>query len=207
MILVGLFCVLGAIGLLIAGLAQADQDLVWASITASALGGLAVAIAAVQRGRALRRAEGADEAAGQASPATDAFAGDTPVVDGPGQSRASWPAADAQDAEDAEDADRTDVADDEQEPGEDEATDPVDEPGEEDVDMADLLMIIDLSDDVLVVDLRPRYHLAVCGHLQGRQAIPLPVNEAREDGFTPCGLCRPDATLAGRARQLKSADN
>jgi hypothetical protein len=73
--------------------------------------------------------------------------------------------------------------------------------------MADLLLIIDLSDEVHVVDLRPRYHMAVCGHLAGRDAIPLPVNEAREDGFTPCGLCRPDATLAGRVRRPRSAAN
>ncbi|MGI8628260.1 MAG: hypothetical protein ACR2J5_17090 [Geodermatophilaceae bacterium] len=72
--------------------------------------------------------------------------------------------------------------------------------------MADLLLIIDLSDEVHVVDLRPRYHMAVCGHLAGRDAIPLPVNEAREDGFTPCGLCRPDATLAGRVRPRSAAN-
>ncbi len=87
----------------------------------------------------------------------------------------------------------------------DENADPTDEPAEEDVDMADLLVVIELTDEVLVVDLRPRYHRAGCAHLKDREAIPLPVNEAREDGFTPCGLCQPDAALAAAARQTRSS--
>ena len=57
--------------------------------------------------------------------------------------------------------------------------------------------------EVLVVDEHPRYHLAGCAHLAGRTAIPLPLDEARTDGFTPCGVCRPDATLADRVRAKK----
>ncbi|MDQ4037652.1 MAG: hypothetical protein M3313_04710 [Actinomycetota bacterium] len=206
MILVGFCCVLGAIGLLVAGLAQADPHLVWASITSSAVGGFAVAVSAVQRGRALRRAEVVDGPQAQV-PAATASAPDEPAVAAPqleaAQPPASRPTADTQGhgAADAAGSMATDLP-----AGEDEASDPVGEPSEEDVDMADLLLIIDLSDEVLVVDRRPRYHIAVCGHLDGRDAIPLPVNEAREDGFTPCGRCRPDATLAGRSRRARSAD-
>jgi len=241
MILVGFCCVLGAIGLLVAGLAQADPDLVWASIVASAVGGLAVGIAAFQRGRTLRRAGPADPAARAATVATTVTDGHAheiaPAADSPDAQAsvlqapaADLPAVDATvdqapdveapDVDGPEEVELTgsktaalDASDFDAETGEDEADDsetgedPADEPGKEDVDTADLLLIVELSEDVLVVDLRPRYHLAGCGHLDGREAIPLPVNEAREDGFTPCGLCRPDATLAGRARRLKSGDD
>lgn len=66
--------------------------------------------------------------------------------------------------------------------------------------MADVLSVIDLDVEVLVVDLRPRYHLKSCEHLRGRHIIGIPVNQARLDGFTPCSLCPPDATLATAAR-------
>jgi hypothetical protein len=54
-----------------------------------------------------------------------------------------------------------------------------------------------MDTDVLVIDGRPRYHVAGCAHVSGRGAEPLPVSEATELGFTPCGLCEPDAVLAG----------
>jgi hypothetical protein len=50
-----------------------------------------------------------------------------------------------------------------------------------------------------VVDGRPRYHLADCPHLVGRLTEPLPVAEAVELGFSPCGLCRPVDRLVARA--------
>ncbi|SHF33389.1 hypothetical protein [Streptoalloteichus hindustanus] len=74
------------------------------------------------------------------------------------------------------------------------------EPAEEDTDAADVLAVAELADQVLVVDERPRYHLADCGWLADRPTIPLPVREARELGFTPCALCAPDAVLVGRRR-------
>ncbi|MGY2004665.1 hypothetical protein [Blastococcus sp. SYSU DS1024] len=74
------------------------------------------------------------------------------------------------------------------------------EPPVEEVEVTDLLIIVDLTDEVLVVDEHPRYHVAGCVHLQGHERIPLPLDEARADGFTPCGVCRPDRTLADRAR-------
>ena len=86
--------------------------------------------------------------------------------------------------------------------------DDLDDPPAEEVEVTDLLLIVDLKDEVLVVDEHPRYHVAGCSWLGSRTTIPLPADEARTDGFTPCGVCRPDATLADRERARKhSADN
>jgi hypothetical protein len=83
---------------------------------------------------------------------------------------------------------------------------PVDlgEPPVEEVEVTDLLLVVDLTDEVLVVDEHPRYHLAGCVHLTGRTAIPLPHDEARADGFTPCGVCEPERHLADRVRARKA---
>ncbi|HVE97332.1 MAG TPA: hypothetical protein VNA67_10155 [Pseudonocardiaceae bacterium] len=74
------------------------------------------------------------------------------------------------------------------------------EPGEEDTDAADLLVVYELNDEVLVVDEHPRYHLARCTWPDRERGERLPVREARELGFTPCDRCRPDAALARRHR-------
>lgn len=51
--------------------------------------------------------------------------------------------------------------------------------------------------DVLVISGRPRYHVGGCEYVEGHDdSEPLPITEARELGFTPCGTCRPDETLA-----------
>jgi hypothetical protein len=81
------------------------------------------------------------------------------------------------------------------------------DPPVEDVEVTDLLLVVDLTDEVLVIDEHPRYHLAGCVHLTGRAAIPLPIDEARRDGFTPCAVCAPDRTLADRARARRAAGN
>jgi hypothetical protein len=80
--------------------------------------------------------------------------------------------------------------------------DPGDPPVEE-VEVTDLLLVVDLKDEVLVVDEHPRYHLSGCRFLAGREAIPLPLDEARADGFTPCAVCAPDRNLAEQARARK----
>ena len=74
------------------------------------------------------------------------------------------------------------------------------EPSEEDTDAADLLVVYELTAEVLVVDEHPRYHLARCRWPDHARAERLPVREARELGFTPCDRCRPDTTLAHRHR-------
>jgi hypothetical protein len=73
-------------------------------------------------------------------------------------------------------------------------------PGEEDTDAADLLVVYELTDEVLVVDGHPRYHLTRCRWPDQAGAERLPVSEARELGFTPCDRCRPDTTLARKHR-------
>jgi hypothetical protein len=78
------------------------------------------------------------------------------------------------------------------------------EPPLEEVEVTDLLLVMDLHDEVVVVDEHPRYHLAECSWLRGRSTIPLPVDEARTDGFTPCGVCTPDRHLAGVERDRRS---
>ncbi|MGH4025995.1 MAG: hypothetical protein ACRDRV_15575, partial [Pseudonocardiaceae bacterium] len=74
------------------------------------------------------------------------------------------------------------------------------EPDEEDTDAADLLVVWELSDEVLVVDEHPRYHLARCSWPDAAATESLPVQEARELGFTPCAQCRPDTALARKRR-------
>ncbi|MCK2240271.1 MULTISPECIES: hypothetical protein [unclassified Crossiella] len=73
-------------------------------------------------------------------------------------------------------------------------------PGEEDTDAADLLIVAALAAEVRVVDEHPRYHLAECTWLTGSATLRLPVREARELGFTPCGRCGPDRSLAAAHR-------
>ena len=49
---------------------------------------------------------------------------------------------------------------------------------------------------VLVVAGRPRYHVAGCRYLNGKDADAVSVAKAQGDGFTPCGVCKPDEALA-----------
>ncbi len=79
--------------------------------------------------------------------------------------------------------------------------DPDDEPLPQSVRPADAVRVARMDAEVLVVDGRPRYHLADCSHLVGRLTEGLPVAEAVELGFSPCGLCRPvDRLVAPAAR-------
>ncbi|SOE02767.1 hypothetical protein [Blastococcus haudaquaticus] len=79
------------------------------------------------------------------------------------------------------------------------------DPPVEEVEVTDLLIVVDLKDEVLVIDEHPRYHLPGCVHLGGHTPIPLPLDEARTDGFTPCAACAPDRNLAQRARDRRVA--
>lgn len=78
------------------------------------------------------------------------------------------------------------------------------DPPVEEVEVTDLLLVVDLADDVFVVDEHPRYHLETCRWLAGRSAIPLPMDEARADGFTPCAVCSPDRNMAQTARARRA---
>lgn len=79
--------------------------------------------------------------------------------------------------------------------------DPPDEPAPQRVAAADAARVARMSTEVLVIDGRPRYHVAGCVHLLGRPHEPLPVSEAVELGFSPCGLCEPDTALLAEARR------
>ena len=57
-----------------------------------------------------------------------------------------------------------------------------------------------LDDEVVVVDEQPRYHLAGCRSIRGRETIPLPAKEAVEYEFTPCEVCTPVRVLSARNR-------
>jgi hypothetical protein len=79
--------------------------------------------------------------------------------------------------------------------------DPADEPRPQTIRPGDAVRVARMDNEVLVVDGRPRYHLSDCPHLIGRETEGLPVAEAVELGFTPCGLCRPaDRLVAAAAR-------
>ncbi|MGH3854475.1 MAG: hypothetical protein ACRDR6_13470 [Pseudonocardiaceae bacterium] len=75
---------------------------------------------------------------------------------------------------------------------------------EEDTDAADLLVVYGLTSEVLVIDQHPRYHLESCPLADPASAERLAVSEARELGFTPCGRCRPDTTLARKHRATRA---
>ncbi|GLZ75363.1 hypothetical protein Afil01_01700 [Actinorhabdospora filicis] len=70
-----------------------------------------------------------------------------------------------------------------------------DEPAELPVSRIDATRLAGLTVPVQVVDGRPRFHLAGCVHLLGKEDEALPVNEAVELGFTPCALCEPTAEV------------
>lgn len=97
-------------------------------------------------------------------------------------------------------ADDTDAVDDERVDADDDE-DPPDEPSAQVVAPSVASQVAMLDTDVLVVDGRPRYHVANCVHLLGRASEPIPVGEALELGFTPCGLCEPDHALLADARR------
>jgi hypothetical protein len=61
------------------------------------------------------------------------------------------------------------------------------------------------DEPVWVIDGRPRYHLPGCAFLLGRGPVPVPLRQAVEDGFTPCGLCDPDSGLAAPREPLDDA--
>jgi hypothetical protein len=54
---------------------------------------------------------------------------------------------------------------------------------------------------VLVVPGRPRYHVEGCRYLVGKEAEVRSVAAARNEGYTACGICRPDENLPAVAAQ------
>jgi hypothetical protein len=48
---------------------------------------------------------------------------------------------------------------------------------------------------VYVVPGRPRYHVEGCRYLAGKDGEPRSLAEARNEGYTACGICRPDENI------------
>lgn len=180
-----LLLLLAAVGLVVAALVTGQIVLAWGSVGASAV--VAVALLALRRRARRRRREAAE--ADRDSVLEDEEQDDALVDPQFGHTSVQPP-------EPSPTAAAEDGAPDESAPPED----PDAEPDEEDTDAADLLVVWELSDEVLVVDEHPRYHLARCTWPDPAPTERLPVREARELGFTPCAQCRPDASLARRLR-------
>jgi hypothetical protein len=50
------------------------------------------------------------------------------------------------------------------------------------------------TDQVWVIDGRPRYHLQSCLIIKDQDAEPITLAQAIEDGFMPCSMCEPKAS-------------
>lgn len=172
-LLVVLVLVLAAFALLITALATGTMLWAWGSVALSAVGALVLVADWLVRRR--RRAAAEPDETGQATAIEPPLGAQSAPV-------AAKPDSDTDDESDAE-------------------LDQDTEPGEEDTDAADLLAVTDLDAPVVVLDERPRYHLADCRWLGDRPPLDLPVREARELGFTPCAVCTPDRVLAARHRR------
>jgi hypothetical protein len=198
-ILAAAVLVLVALGLFVGGVATGVTGLYWACVAVSAVAAVLLILARRRLRRApARRLDEHPEPTAQlpaveepaaaprheqpADTATGAHAAQPPVTGATEATIAAQPPSAATGGD-----------------GEDE------EPPVEEVEVTDLLVVVDLSDDVFVIDEHPRYHLADCPFLTGRTAIPLPLDEARTDGFTPCGICAPDRHLAQVERARKAS--
>jgi len=207
MIVGSVLLILVALVLLGLGLAGLDQPLLYASILVSGLSALAL-IAGIRRfPAAARAAQHASLIRGPHAGSASGLVVPTPRVRGAAAprsvgratpkpvGRARPPSPVAHPLPDGPaDADLDALAD------QDHPV-PPDEPAEQLTTQRDIERLATLDAEVLVVDGRPRYHLEGCLHLLGREADPVPVAEAAEWGFTPCGVCRPAATLLRVADQ------
>ncbi len=229
MIVGSLLLILGAVALLALGLVRGSNAYLIASVAASLLAAIALVVGSRQaagehaaeepasernRGRDGDREESRTPAGqsarryGRQEPMTETPPSIRPEDDERGESEelpgrrtavaVQDPAIPSQG--DAPDADRGQFSLDEDAGDVDD--DPADEPGIEHVAPVDAARVAQMSNEVLVIDGRPRYHLAECAHLLGRESEPLPVHEAVELGFTPCDLCQPDSALLAEARRV-----
>ena len=202
MILAAGLLVLVGLGLFVAGLATGTTLLYWATVAVCALA--AVLLVLSRRGMSATPAE-EREAAPRKTTATrelPAAKADEEQGEQPAAEESDEPAAEPEPVAPAPEV----VAAPEVEPSRAPVATPHEEgePPVEEVEVTDLLLVVDLREDVFVLDEHPRYHLAECPRLVGHEAIPLPLDEARTDGFTPCGICSPDRTMAERERARRA---
>ncbi len=59
---------------------------------------------------------------------------------------------------------------------------------------------------VFIVPGRARYHLDGCRYLSGREVDELDIAEAVEEGYTPCGVCRPDEAFIAEPEEGEPAE-
>jgi hypothetical protein len=180
----GLLVLLG-LGLFVGGILTGTTAFYWGCVGACAVAAVLLFLA---RRQAPAGSEGSDA---PAATTAEGAAATPPAAQEPVEATARRQAAEEAPGDRAEE---TPAAAEEPEQG---------EPPVEEVEVTDLLLVVDLTDEVLVVDEHPRYHLEGCRHLTGREPVPIPLDEARTDGFTPCGVCTPDRHLADRARARK----
>jgi hypothetical protein len=221
MIVGSLLLILGAVVLLVLGLARGSSPMLISSIVASLLAAVALVVGARQAAaRSGKAAPAPDEDAGDRPaaarggraapvPADDAgdhpHAGDDPPAE-PARADAGTPAATPYQRsgppDEAGPGRPADAAPDERPDGlaDPDPEDPADEPRAQWVRPADAAQLAVTTIEVLVVDGRPRYHLTGCPFLAGRESEAVPVAEAIDLGFTPCGTCRPADRLVAAAR-------
>ncbi|MEU0531095.1 hypothetical protein [Amycolatopsis tolypomycina] len=191
MLYIVLVLVLAALGLLVTALMTASSLWAWVSIGLSVLAGLLLVADWLRR-----RRRSAAPAAAQALPARaepEALPASGAAMPEPEEEQTTLiPATgDLGDPADApEPADASAEAE----------TTADSDPGVEETPEEDVAVLADLEDEVVVVDEHPRYHLRTCTWLGTRDTIPIGVGEARQLGFTPCDVCRPDATLVAAHR-------
>jgi hypothetical protein len=224
MIPVSLLLILVAVTLLVLGLTGGSSNLLISSIVASLLAAVALVISARQTAAKRVAEEPAPEFAApeferdpaptyvaepefaeaardtvQFEPIADPVAGDLSGDEAPVPTAADTATSAAAASAPAASAPAAEPEAVEEEFDEPDADDPDDEPLPQAVRPADAVRVARMDAEVLVVDGRPRYHLADCPHLVGKLTEPIPVNEAIELGFSPCGLCRPVDRLAAAA--------
>jgi len=191
-----LVLVLAALGLLVTALITASSLWAWVSIGLSVLAGLIlVADWLRRRRRSAARAEPApEEPVSEESPAEEPPAAEQPAED---EQTVLIPAAgDLGDPADTPEPEEPVAAEAPAETKPEAETDP----GVEETPAADIAVLADLEDEVVVVDEHPRYHLTTCVWLGTRDRIPIGIGEARQLGFTPCDRCRPDANRVAAHR-------
>jgi hypothetical protein len=224
-----LVLVLAALGLLVTALLTANTVWAWVSVVLSVLAGLILLIDWLRRRRRKPAAEAEPEASDPADSAdstdkdeAETVAGELPEAEKAPDAEQTELMPSAGDLDSSSTAIIVPVPDEEtkDEPAESEdsaasedsadseeeeaapvrAKDEAGDPGEEQTDADDLLIVSELEDQVVVVDEYPRYHLVECVWLAERDTIPIEVAEARQLGFTPCVRCGPDANLATKHR-------
>ena len=208
--------VLVALVLLVFGALDRNLPFVYASIGVSVLSLLLLCVGILQR-RGELAGEDPDDAP---TPVTDTSAERVPALvcadeqDAPADGQTAelvMPAAAPVQAEDERPASRRVVPDAAPEPdAEDLQHDVEPEPvGEDDLhedeDSADEDEDEGSGVTVLVVSGRPRYHLEGCRVLRGKEPQPLERDDARMHGFTPCGVCKPDADEAAAEQEAPPA--